>query len=208
MPENAAGDGPRPETTEKDTVLTTAKSGWIWVVLVGAVGVLAAWDCMRRGYWGMGLSVIVWIAAVCWLLALIFVTPKLSIGSEGVTCRNVMVQVFIPWRRLGDVKQTLFIELVPRSGEAVKVWSAPVSSMQRVRQRSRDAAARSQAGTYNESQPKTPELPRAILEERDRRLEGTNGRGMNGEVEKSYLKRDWSICGVLFVLALVSLLLV
>ncbi|MGO2632427.1 MAG: hypothetical protein ACTII7_00775 [Galactobacter sp.] len=208
MPENPAGDGHRPEPTENDTVLTTAKSGWLWVGLVGAVGVFAAWDCVRRGYWGMGLSVIVWIAAICWLLFLIFVAPKLSIGPGGVTCRNVIVQVFIPWRRLADVKQTLFIELVPRAGEAIKVWSAPVSSFQRVRQRSRDAAARSQAGTYSESQPKTPELPKALLEERDRRLEGTNGRGMNGEVAKSFLKRDWSICGVLFLLALVSLLLV
>jgi hypothetical protein len=202
MPENAQ--------TNEPTTLTTAKSGWVWVVLVGLVAVLAAWDCARRGFWGMTLTVVVWGVAVCWLLALIFVLPRLSIDDEGVTCRNVIVSVFIPWRKLKDARRTLFLEVVPSSGEPVKVWAAPVSTMQRVRQRSRDQAADAQAGTYRDSEaPRTPtDLAAGLLEERDKRLEGTNGRGMGGEVTKEYLKRDWGICAALFVLAAVSLLLV
>jgi hypothetical protein len=199
-----------PEPSENPTTtLTTAKSGWVWVILVGAVALLAAWDCARRGYWGMTVSVVVWGAAICWMLALIFILPRLSIGEDGVTCRNVVVSFFIPWRRLKDARQTLFVELVPDQGAAVKVWAAPVSALTRTRQRSRDAAARAQAGTYSEEGAAAPSgLAAGLVQERDRRLEGTNGRGMGGEVVKSPLVRDWGFCGALFVLALVSLLLV
>lgn len=200
------------EESEKQRVtLTTARTGWVWLILVVLVGLFSAWDCARRGYGGLTVTVLAFTAAVGWLVALIFVLPRLTVEQDGVRCRNVLVSVFIPWRKLADAKRTLFVELVPVGGAAVKVWAAPVSAFRRVRGNSRERAARAQSGQYGSDdagEGGQRELSAALIEERDSRLAGTRGKGMNGDVVHTRLGRDWGIFAALAALALLSLLLV
>lgn len=197
-----------PDTPSSPTVLTTNRSGWVWTVLVAAVGVFAAVDCLRRGYVGLGVSVIVWTLAVCWFVALVFVLPRLSMDDAGVSVRNVLVSVRVPWARLTEARSTLFLELQPDAGRAVKVWAAPVSAASRGRAAVRERMRRSDEPTVGNT------LAEGLMAERQLALgrltspESAAAAPAEPAVTKRFLARDWAILAVLLILAAASLLLV
>lgn len=205
--DSAASPAPSP------TVLTTNRSGWVWTGLVALVGLLAAVDCARRGYWGLGVSVLVWTVFLAWFIAVVFVLPRLSIDGTGVNVRNVLVGVRIPWARLADARSTLFLELTDDAGASTKVWAAPVSAASRGR-----AAVRQRMRSSDEESARGGDLAAGLIQERDRALASASGMarpddggaphapGSPEPVRRRFLGREWSVVGLLLVLALASLL--
>jgi|GEM_PF-2339444 len=196
----------RPSDPSGRLILTTARSGWVWVGLLAVLGVFSAVDCFRRGYGGLGITVLVWAALICWLVALVFLLPRLGIDAGGATVRNVLSEVRIPWARLSSARTTYFVELVPDTGAPVRVWAAPQSAMKRGK-----AALRERAASDVVSTPAAREsdLAGGLMVERDRALAAAGGilsPAVAGAVTRTFLKRDWSIAAALAVLALVSLL--
>lgn len=188
-------------------VLTTNRSGWVWVVLLAVLGVASAWDAAARGFGGLAVTVVVWMACIGWFVALIFVLPSLSMDAGGATVRNVLVQVRVPWARLKDARNTMFLEVVPDKGLPIKVWAAPQSVMRRKRQSLRNRAAMD-VDVAEDPAPKG-DLAAGLIVERDRALSAARKKPATtaGAVTTTFLKRDWGIFAGLLVLALVSLLL-
>lgn len=188
-------------------VITTNRSGWVWVVLLAVIGAASAWDAASRGFGGLAVTVLVWTALIGWFVALIFVLPSLSMDAGGATVRNVLVQVRVPWARLKDARNTMFLEVVPDKGAPIKVWAAPQSSMRRRRQTLRNRAATDDE-VQEDLAPKG-DLASGLIVERDRAMGASrkNPSATAGAVTTTFLKRDWGIFAGLLVLALVSLLL-
>lgn len=187
-------------------VVTTNRSGWVWAGLCGVIGLIAAYDCFARGYVGLGLTVLVWTALVAAFVALVFVLPRLTVDAGGATVRNVLSSVRVPWGQLKDTRTTMFIELVPRSGEPVRVWAAPQSAMRRGRATLRNRA-QLDVEVPEDRSPRV-DIAASLLVERDHALAAGNNAQTGGPVTKTFLKREWGLFGALAVLALVSLLLV
>lgn len=188
-------------------VLTTNRSGWVWVGLLALIGAASAWDAASRGFGGLAVTVLVWTVMVGWFVALIFVLPQLSMDAGGATVRNVLVQVRVPWARLKDARNTMFLEVVPDKGTPITVWAAPQSVMRRRRQALRNKAAMD-VDVQEGPEPKG-DLATGLIVERDRAMGASrkNPSATAGVVTTTFLKRDWGIFGGLLVLALVSLLL-
>lgn len=188
--------------------ITTNRSGWVWGGLLALLGVASAVDAFSRGYGGLGITILVWTALIVWLVLLVFVFPRLTIDDAGATVRNVIYSVRVPWARLKDARNAMFVELVPDAGESVRVWAAPQSAMKRGRQSLRNKANFDQP--VAEGPAPRGDIAGGLMVERDRALAGSAKEPAltAGSVTKTFLRRDWNIAGALFVVSLVSLLLI
>ncbi|MDR2257189.1 MAG: PH domain-containing protein [Arthrobacter sp.] len=193
-------------TSPSPLVVTSNRSGWVWVGLCGLIGLFAAYDCFARGYVGLGLTVLVWTALLIAFIALVFVLPRLTVDEAGATVRNVLFSVRVPWGQLEDTRSTMFVELLPRGGEPVRVWAAPQSAMKRGRASLRNRA-QLEVEVPEERGPRL-DVASSLLVERDRALSAGNNAVTSGPVTRTFLKREWSLFGALAVVALVSLFLV
>lgn len=188
--------------------VTTNRTGWVWAGLLGLLGLASAVDAFSRGYGSVGLAVLVWTLLLVWLVLLVFVFPRLIIDNAGATVRNVIYSVRIPWARLKDARNAMFVELVPDDGVPVRVWAAPQSAMKRGRQTLRNKARIDQR--VQEGPVAKGDVAGGVLVERDRAMAAsrTSPERTAGPVTRTFLKRDWAIAGALLVAAAVSLLMV
>lgn len=100
-----------------------------WVVGVAAGVALVLWVVIeaRQGAWTLAKR-LPQMAVFGTIVYAVFVRPCVEVDPNGVTVRNVVRDVRIPFRVLADVGTEFSLRLTATSGRTYQSWSAPAAS--------------------------------------------------------------------------------
>ncbi|WP_221585256.1 PH domain-containing protein [Microbacterium sp. G2-8] len=109
-----------PDSSEK--VVFRSVMGWVWLALAGGVSLFLIGDmAVRGGAWDAFL-VAPWLLAVCWLVWVFQVVPRIVADGRGVRLHNLLRIVDLPWSAVAGVRLRYSAEFDLRAGGKITAW--------------------------------------------------------------------------------------
>lgn len=106
-----------------------SRGGLATAVIAVVVSLYLVIDALVRGYPGVALRSLVWLAVVCWLVTVVFARPCLVISGAGVAVHNPWRTHRMDWAAVDTIRERPSVTVMLTRGGRITSWGAPARGL-------------------------------------------------------------------------------
>lgn len=120
--------------------------GWVWFGIAAFVSAYLIVDMVVRASAWDAFLVAPWLLAICWVVWVFQVVPRIDANERGVRLYNLLRIVDLPWAAVSEVRLRYSTEFDLRAGGTVVAWGGSSRRLHRsIKRRSEEDPAESEA---------------------------------------------------------------
>lgn len=120
--------------------------GWVWFGLATAIAAFLLVDMAIRGSVWDAFLVAPWLAAICWVVWVFQVVPRIEADDSAARLFNLLRVIDVPWGTVAEVRLRYNVEFTLRQGGKITAWGGSSRRLHRsIGRRSAEDPADSEA---------------------------------------------------------------